>query len=71
LHTITAPTLIMVGEEDVATVPTKAERLHAAIHGSRLVRIPEAGHSSSVEQPARVTAVLSAFLDSVEGDRRG
>jgi pimeloyl-ACP methyl ester carboxylesterase len=59
---ITAPTLIIVGEEDVATVPAKAERLHAAIRGSTLVRIPQAGHSSSVEQPTRVTAAIEAFL---------
>ncbi len=65
LARITAPTLIIVGEEDVATVPTKAERLHAAIRGATLVRIPEAGHSSSIEQPARVNAAIDAFLRRV------
>ena len=50
LASITVPTLIVVGDEDVATVPAKAERIHAAIRGSTLVRIPGAGHSSSVER---------------------
>jgi pimeloyl-ACP methyl ester carboxylesterase len=51
-----------VGEEDVATVPAKAERLHALIAGSRLVRLPRGGHSSTVEEPERVNAVLAEFL---------
>lgn len=63
---ITAPTLIMVGDEDVATVPLKSERIHAAIRGSKLVRIPHAGHSSSVEQPVHVTAAIEAWLGRVE-----
>lgn len=66
LGSITAPTLIMVGDEDVATVPLKAERIHAAIRGSRLVRIPHAGHSSSVEQPVHVTAAIESWVGRVE-----
>jgi pimeloyl-ACP methyl ester carboxylesterase len=62
LGRIAAPTLVVVGEEDVATVPEKSERLHAAIKGSKLVRIPRAGHSSTVEEPAAVNAALEAFL---------
>ena len=62
LGKIACPTLVMVGDEDVATVPAKAERMHAAIPGSRLVIIPGAGHTSSAEQPAFVTAELERFL---------
>ncbi len=65
LARIVAPTLIMVGDEDTATTPAKAERLHAAIRGSELVRVPQAGHSSTVEQPERVTAILGAWLGRV------
>lgn len=65
LGKISVPTLVMVGDEDVATVPVKAERIHAAIPGSRLVTIPGAGHTSSVEQPAFVNAALGEFLGSV------
>jgi pimeloyl-ACP methyl ester carboxylesterase len=65
LSRIRTPTLILVGEEDVATVPAKAEKLHAAIAGSKLVRIPGAGHSSSIEQPAAVTAAIGDFLQSL------
>ena len=66
LAQITAPTLIMVGDEDVATVPLKAERIHAAIRGSKLVRIAHAGHSSSIEQPVHVTAAIEALVGRVE-----
>jgi len=62
LGRIETPTLILVGDEDVATVPAKAERMHAAIAGSRLVVIPGAGHSASIEQPALVTKAIEDFL---------
>jgi pimeloyl-ACP methyl ester carboxylesterase len=59
---ITLPTLILIGDEDVATVPSKSQRIHEAIAGSRLVTIPHAGHTSSVEQPQAVTAAIEEFL---------
>ncbi|WP_306522561.1 alpha/beta fold hydrolase [Gemmatimonas sp.] len=66
LGKIRCPTLVLVGEEDAATVPAKSERICALIAGADLVRIPGAGHSSSVEQPAAVTAALDAFLHRVD-----
>lgn len=65
LGRITCPTLVMVGDQDVATVPAKAERIHAAISGSRLVIIPGAGHTSSAEEPEFVNAALAEFLSSI------
>lgn len=62
LGRVTAPTLVLVGDEDVATVPAKAEKIAGAIRGAKLVRIPRAGHSSSVEEPALVTGAVEEFL---------
>jgi 3-oxoadipate enol-lactonase len=62
LNQIRTPTLVLVGDEDVATVPAKAERLARAIRSSELVVIPGAGHSASIEQPEAVTQALSGFL---------
>ena len=62
---ITAPTLVIVGEQDVATVPAKAQRIAERIPGARLVTIPDAGHSSPIEQPVAVTAAIAEFLDSL------
>lgn len=70
LPRITAPTLVVVGDEDVATVPAKAERITARIPGARLVVVRGAGHRSSVEQPAQVNAALRTFLDAVSGGGR-
>lgn len=66
LAAITCPTLIIVGEEDVATVPAKSEYLHQHISDSRLVRIPRAGHTSSVEEPELVNEAIEVFLDQLD-----
>ena len=65
LDRITTPTLIIVGDQDVATVPEKAGRMHARIAGSKLVVIPGAGHTSTVEEPAAVNEALGDFLASL------
>jgi 3-oxoadipate enol-lactonase len=65
LSRITAPTLVVVGEEDTVTVPAKAERIVAAIAGARLVRIPHAGHITTLEQPQAVTQAICSFLDGL------
>lgn len=62
LGNIRCPLTVLVGEEDVATVPAKAEAIVAAVPSAVLVRIPEAGHSSSVEQPERVIAAMEAHF---------
>ena len=62
LDRIAAPTLIVVGDQDLATPPAKAERIHARIAGSRLLVIPGAGHTSTIEEPAAVNAAIAGFL---------
>jgi 3-oxoadipate enol-lactonase len=62
LGKIKAPTLVIVGEQDVATVPAKAERICKAIPGAKLVRIPNAGHTSTVEEPEAVSRAIELFL---------
>ena len=65
LSRITAPTLVLVGEEDTVTVPAKAERIAAAITGAKLVRVPRAGHILTLEQPQAATRAISGFLDGL------
>lgn len=62
LGNIRASTLVMVGEEDTATVPAKAEAIARDVKGARLVRIPKAGHLSPIDNPGFVTEQLSSFL---------
>jgi 3-oxoadipate enol-lactonase len=66
LGKITAPTLVVVGDEDVATAPARSERIALAIRGARLVIIPRAGHCLTWEQPAAVTDAIAAFLAEQE-----
>jgi pimeloyl-ACP methyl ester carboxylesterase len=62
LQTIHVPTLIVVGDEDTLTPPAAAEEMHRGIAGSELVRIPQAGHLTNLEQPELFTAALAGFL---------
>ncbi len=62
IDAIRVPTLVVVGDQDVATTPARSERIHAQIAGSRLVVIPGAGHTSTVEEPEAINQVLLEFL---------
>jgi len=62
LARITVPTLIVVGDEDVAAVPARAERIRDGIPDARLLVIRHAGHSSTIEEPAAVTQAIAEFL---------
>ena len=66
LSTITVPTLVVAGDEDVLTPPKEARALNDAIANSRLEILPSAGHLSNVERPAAFNAVLSEFLLTLE-----
>ncbi len=65
IDNITVPTLILVGDEDVAVPPVHSQRLHEQIAGSRLQIIPRAGHTSTVEEPTAVNDAIINFLDSL------
>jgi len=65
LPSITTPTLIVVGDEDKATIPAKSRRMHAAIKHSQLVVIPQSGHTSTIETPEAVTCAIREFLQTL------
>lgn len=62
LPTIRCPTLVLVGEQDVATPPELSEEMAAAIPGARLVRVPDCGHLSTLERPEAVTKAMAEWL---------
>ncbi len=62
LAQIDCPTLVVVGVDDAITPPGEMAAMAAAIPGSRLVEIPEAGHMTPLENPAAVNAALEEFL---------
>ncbi len=64
IKNIKTPTLVMVGDQDIATVPAKSERIHAQISGSKLVVIPGAGHTATIEEPEFVNKAIIDFLNT-------
>ena len=62
---IRLPTLILVGDEDVAAPPVHSQRLHERIAGSRLEIILHVGHTSTVEEPEAVNVAITNFLGSL------
>lgn len=67
LRNIKCPVLVVCGAEDVATVPEKSYRIHNEIPGSMLMIVPQAGHSSSIEQPDIITEAIRDFIERQQG----
>lgn len=62
LQEVRAPTLIIVGDEDVPDVLTIADRLAAAIAGARKVVMRGTAHLPNMEQPAAFNRIVGEFL---------
>jgi pimeloyl-ACP methyl ester carboxylesterase len=62
LDRVQAPTLVVVGERDVADFQRIADRLAYHIPGARRVELAGAGHMSSMESPDAFNAALLDFL---------
>ena len=59
------PALVLYGEDDKASSHEENERLASLIPGGRFVAFPGARHLPNVEDPARFSAILCDWLDSV------
>jgi 3-oxoadipate enol-lactonase len=66
LAEITAPTLVIIGDQDRVTPPPLSEDLASRIPGARLARIAGAGHISNIERPHEFNRVVLEFLESAE-----
>jgi 3-oxoadipate enol-lactonase len=62
LAAIKCPTLVIVGDQDLATPPALARELHDGIAGSQFAVIDNAAHVPAVEQPEALNALLAGFL---------
>jgi proline-specific peptidase len=63
LPSITAPTLVIAGEDDFICGPVCAREMSAAIPGAREVIIGDAGHMTFIEQPQAFHDEVAGFLD--------
>jgi pimeloyl-ACP methyl ester carboxylesterase len=59
---IKVPTLLVYGDRDVRAPLPVAKDLHAAITGSTLVVVPDAGHLCSLEAPQAFNRAVGNFL---------
>ena len=64
LPSIRCPTLVLVGDGDVATPPELHREIAGGIPGARLVIVPHCGHLSTVERPEAVNAALIEWLEA-------
>ena len=62
LGLITAPTLVIYGDQDAVTPPSLSRQLAAGIAGADLVEIADAGHLANQEQPAAFNGAVASFL---------
>ena len=62
LAQISAPTLLLSGDQDALFVPEEQERLANAIPGATLRVYPETGHCPNWERPEQVAADIAAFV---------
>jgi len=65
---IAAPTLVVVGEQDLSTPVELVRGMAQAITGSQFATIPDCGHIPSIEQPQALTALIMRFLNEVGYD---
>jgi DNA-binding NtrC family response regulator len=56
------PASVWAGEQDAITPPDMSRKMNAAVPRSKIKTIPRAGHLSTMEQPAEVTAAIENFL---------
>ncbi len=61
LAEVKAPTLVIVGDHDLATTPAQGEELATGIGAARLVRL-DAAHISNIEQAEAFTAAVTGFF---------
>src|SRR5579859_2661361 len=67
LARITAPTLVITGDDDFICGPVNSHEIAEGIDGAELVLLGDCGHFVFVEQPERFASEVSAFL-SCAGD---
>jgi pimeloyl-ACP methyl ester carboxylesterase len=62
LRSIDAPTLVVVGDDDMIGGPVCADAIMRELPNARLVTIAESGHFVYIEQPEAFRAALTEFL---------
>jgi len=64
LGDIAAPTLVIVGADDLPTPVPRSHTIVDNIKDARLAVVPNCGHSSTIERPEAISTLLRTFLAS-------
>lgn len=63
LGEISAPCLLISGEDDTSAPPRVMERMAQKIPGAELVLVPGMGHLGNIEKPETYNEILAGFLN--------
>lgn len=66
LSEITAPTLVLVGAQDLDAILDTAARVTAGLPQARLLEWPDVAHLPSLERPENFLTLLRQWLAEVE-----
>jgi pimeloyl-ACP methyl ester carboxylesterase len=69
MRRVTAPTLLVVGAEDVITPPSCMTAAEGVIPNAKLLEVPHAGHLVPLERPEIFNAAVLAFLEELPAER--
>ena len=64
---ITAPTLVICGEQDTGTTPQQAEEIADTVPNAKLELINNAAHLANIEQHEVFNNLVSNFLGNLDG----
>ncbi len=65
LASIAVPSLVIVGEHDVISTAAEMQTVAAAIPGSQIAVLPNAGHMAPLENSTMTNAMMRGFLESL------
>ena len=65
LESISAPALILCGEDDLLTPPKYSQFMSEKIPNAKLTIVPESGHMVMLEQPGVVGDLISQFINGL------
>ncbi len=64
LKNITNPTMVLVGTDDVITVPENSIFMASKITGSWLIQMEGGGHAVMMQYPEKFGSIIDVFLSS-------
>ncbi|MEX0613285.1 MAG: alpha/beta fold hydrolase [Pirellulales bacterium] len=66
LPMIKVPAMVLVGADDAISPPEEMRSIAAAIPNAKFVEIPDAGHMTTMENPAAVNEQFSRFVSNIQ-----